>query len=447
MGNEMGNRNVSGLQGMVLRRYFTFFYLAIYISSLHCEWANAEEDHTTVEAPEKSLQKAIDADDLKGENHIVPADEDKDYHEKVKELVSDDPSGAGDPHVDNQTSDGKEQVETEIQPSEGASNVRVESNDAGGDHSGIQTASSSKGASDHEKPMESNLEENLSQKNGSQIEKQTSIKREEEEVQNSDFDTKSAPHNPDALETVDPKFHQHELAKIHYDRSIEGHSGSSQGSEEMLGLKLECDSEEKGHLLETEIADNLAESGVSDANSDAETIRGDFLVKEMASQEEKMSDRSLCEEKFEMIDQDGVGNDMNKLTTKTSSFSSESGNKWDGEFPSEMNINRNDSLDSQSEATLLGNSLNFNEEEVSETKDKCMVLTEETKLIESGFEVNGNGYNPIQFCEDSLEESQSDKVDATQSELMMTGFSHENEGKWKPPRIFLQCWVQGGLSN
>ena len=53
--------------------------------SLTC---NAEEKRTA-ETAENSLQEAGFADNVKEENHIVPAVEDKDFHEKVPGLASD----------------------------------------------------------------------------------------------------------------------------------------------------------------------------------------------------------------------------------------------------------------------------------------------------------------------------------------------------------------------
>jgi hypothetical protein len=65
----------------------------------------AEEDSTTDEAQEKSVQEPTNANAVKEENHVVPAGESKDYHEKVKGLDCDDRKGSGDTHDHNQTSD------------------------------------------------------------------------------------------------------------------------------------------------------------------------------------------------------------------------------------------------------------------------------------------------------------------------------------------------------
>uniref|UniRef100_A0A6N2N2G2 Uncharacterized protein n=1 Tax=Salix viminalis TaxID=40686 RepID=A0A6N2N2G2_SALVM len=62
MGNEMGNNNTSGLR---------------------------EEDSTTDEAREKSVQEPTDSKVVKEENHVVPTEESKDYHEKVTGLDCD----------------------------------------------------------------------------------------------------------------------------------------------------------------------------------------------------------------------------------------------------------------------------------------------------------------------------------------------------------------------
>jgi hypothetical protein len=54
------------------------------------------------------FNKAADADNVKGENHTVPTvPEAKDFHEKVTGLASDDPTGAKDPHIENERPGGR----------------------------------------------------------------------------------------------------------------------------------------------------------------------------------------------------------------------------------------------------------------------------------------------------------------------------------------------------
>lgn len=65
----------------------------------------AEEDSTTDEAREKSVQEPTDSKVVKEENHVVPTEESKDYHEKVTGLDCDVRKGSGDTHDHSQTLD------------------------------------------------------------------------------------------------------------------------------------------------------------------------------------------------------------------------------------------------------------------------------------------------------------------------------------------------------
>ncbi|XVF38310.1 hypothetical protein REPUB_Repub20aG0090200 [Reevesia pubescens] len=78
MGNETGNNNTSGLQ---------------------------EEDNT---AQDESEQEVAQADDLKGQNHLVPVTQDKDSHQKETGLVSGDVVRE-DSNGDGQKTDNKEE--------------------------------------------------------------------------------------------------------------------------------------------------------------------------------------------------------------------------------------------------------------------------------------------------------------------------------------------------
>jgi hypothetical protein len=65
----------------------------------------AEEDTMADEDQGKSVQELVNANVVKEENHVLPAEESEDYHEKVTGLDSDDPKGSGDSHDHNQASD------------------------------------------------------------------------------------------------------------------------------------------------------------------------------------------------------------------------------------------------------------------------------------------------------------------------------------------------------
>ncbi|KAJ0092512.1 hypothetical protein Patl1_25279 [Pistacia atlantica] len=113
MGNEMGNSNTSGLQ---------------------------EEENSTTQIQERFLQEAGHVDGAEGKNHVVPVSEVKDYNGKVNGLASDVPNGAGDSPKLNQTSDGREQEETEVNHPAESPKVDAESNEAGKDYNEKENA-------------------------------------------------------------------------------------------------------------------------------------------------------------------------------------------------------------------------------------------------------------------------------------------------------------------
>eukprot|EP00261_Vitis_vinifera_P019500 XP_010649975.1 PREDICTED: uncharacterized protein LOC104879263 isoform X4 [Vitis vinifera] len=368
-------------------------------------------------------------------NQTGPAIEDKDVHEKVTWLVSDDQHEAGDPCIDHQTSDGIEQDDSKIQPPPGSPQVVIQSKHANTD-SRIQPASLSADDENDETQIESNVEDKLLETSEKQIEGQTSSEKEREETRSSSC-TNSAPNSPEHLGYVEPDFDQHELDKIHADPSIENHSETMQGSKEILGVSLSCDSGEKGQS-DAEIAHTLAESVGSDTNPAIGKRR-----EEMASTEEQVSDTSILEEKAEIRDGDEVPNGLSKTSSGSGNNSDEGlpmemnlirngsldiqqeamGNKGDGGLPVEMNLIQNGSSDLQSEAIPLTDSLD-SFQEVAKPEDKCVVLTEDTKLIGLGLENKDDMPDlcPTQFCEELLNESKTNKSDSSHSD-------QENDGK------------------
>ncbi|XP_059632450.1 uncharacterized protein LOC132275082 isoform X2 [Cornus florida] len=502
MGNEMGNQNVTALK----------------------------EENTEAEAPEKSLQGAVIADEVKEENQIVPATENREVHEKVRELSSDDPLEAADTRVDKQTSDGREQGDTELMLPQ----VPIESNDEVSQESGIKTTSSFKDAEDTEKPIESNLDENLLETSDHQTHKQSFIRTETEEGERSEttIDMMSVDQKLDQNELVkvhaeaqveegscwpqdeeedigmslscdeedeghlleteatislagivasdtdldiekinadlllkgmepeeeksvgasiceekceiirEDEHDQNELVKVHAEAQLEEGSCWPQDEEEDIGMILSCDEEDEGHLLETEATISLAGIVASDTDLDIEKINADLLVKEMEPEEEKSVGASICVEKCEIIREDEVGNGLSNETTVTSISHGDFGSMNDGELPAEMILSRNGS----SEAISQSNSLNCFHEVVPEPDDKCIVLTEEAKLIGSGSEDEDIcDPNPIQFNEQAMEDLKIEKLDASQSISSLVGSSSdsgsENEDRYDPNPI--QLYEQG----
>ncbi|PSS33828.1 Uro-adherence factor A like [Actinidia chinensis var. chinensis] len=383
MGNEMGNSNASGLK---------------------------EEGIATVEATENS---APEANHVQEENQIVPeGGEDKDFHEKI----------------DNQMSDGNE-----VLP--------IESDDAGGEDSGIQGLSSPEDVEHSlEKETESGLAENLLGTSDHQIRKQTSIRRE-------------------PLESVAPEFanrDEHEVGEVHE----EGNKGSPE--------LPSCQAEEEGKSLETQTAQNLDEPVVSDAvNLTEETIKDDSLVKEIASQE-NLADTSInnngCESTSQEVPNDSsksaqeaiskvnspnsfeqVSSEMSlsrngssksadeavskvnssesfeqvptemSLTRNGSSKSAEEGislinlNSFE-QVPNEMNLSRNGSSKSAQEAVSRVNS--SNSLEVPQPQDKCIVVNE-----------NETKHHPERIHEQAGNELKNDKINASQPESVLVDTS------------------------
>lgn len=456
MGNEMGNNNTSGLK---------------------------EEDNTNAVDSKNLLQEAADEDDVKVENQIVPTPEAKDLHEKDTGLASDYPTEAKDPHTENETSGGREQEEnqvhfptespkavmksietssedSEVKPSswkkdsdvnektiesnfevnllersdhqlqkQDSINEEQEENEvyppaeslkavvksigASDEENEIKEASSPKDSEVHEKPIDSNLEENLLGTSDHQLEKQTSISEEEEESRESTFNTISTPHDPEPQQSLNLKSVQHLLDQVNADQSEEDGCGLLHKSEDILGTSFKCANKKNGHLG-PDISNNLGD------NPNLEKKLGDSLIEEAPSQGEKMS----YKEEIEIIKGDEIGTGLSNLTTIASDTPSIVGNKCNEEFElsSEANSIRNDSLNLQLEAVPLDRPLNSNQE-VSEPEDKCMVLTEETKIVGSGSDIEEkpHQYNPNLFCKEPVKEQKTDEANGMRRLVDMSG--------------------------
>ena len=173
---------------------------------------------------------------------------------------------------------------------------------------------------------------------------------------------------------------------------------------------------ENGHLLEAEESENL--QGSVDTKSDTVTEKkmDDSVIEQKASQEEK----KVCEDKFEPKDGEDISNGLSNVTTPLTVLSG-LGEKSDEGCSTEVSLIENDSSDSESEPEpqiiSVANSPNPHQQ-VPETKDKCMILSEETRLIGKEWE-NGEDkpdYNPTEACQDLVKESKTEDSNAFQSE-------------------------------
>nr|XP_023886963.1 uncharacterized protein LOC111999078 [Quercus suber] len=434
MGNEMGNNNASGLK---------------------------EEDNTNAIDSKNVFQEAADADDVKEGDETVPTNEAEDFHEKVTGLASNDSTGAKDTHTAKETSGGREQEENEVlfptespkavvkaieasneenhevQPSslqkgsdvhektiesnfqenllvrsdhqlqkQDSINEEQEENEVHSPAESLKAVVKSVGASDedneiktafspkdlevHEKPIDLNLKENLLGTNDNQLEKQPSISEDEDE--DSTLNTISTPHDPEPQQSLHLKSNQLALDKVNADQSEEDGCRLLHKSEDILGSSFIC-ANKNSRPLGPNLSNNLGD------NPNVKKM-GDSLVKEAPYQEDKMS----FKEKIEIIKGDEIGIGLSNLPTITSDTPSIVLNKYNGELSTVANSIRNDSLNLQVEAVLLDRPLNSHQE-VSEPEDKCMVLTEETKIAGSGSDIEErpHQYNPTLFCEEPME--------------------------------------------
>lgn len=393
-----------------------------------------EEDSTTDEAQEKSVQAPTNANVVKEENHVVPAGESKDYHEKVTGLDCDDRKGSGDTHDHNQTSDEAEHAEVhptpetfsfvehaEAHPTPESPKAETKPNEVGGGDIEFHPASFPNELEGDEKSTESDLEETVLGANSNQLERQASFKKEEQEIMSvSAFVMISPSHDPEPQESMDLKFDQQEFIENHSEQSVKDSTNSLETSENILGSNVVEDiiTKENGHLVETCASDNLDGILVSGTTLNMEKKMGDLSEKEMASQEDKM----LSEEKVDVEVGNEVGNDLSKTivmepTTIRSYSRSEHREKCEEEFTREMDCYGNNCSESQPEVNLIANSPNCHME-LSVPEDKCMVLTEETEFTrkESETEVNKHHYSPNQLMDDSNRESDIDLEHASQTD-------------------------------
>ncbi|KAG2728138.1 hypothetical protein I3843_01G186900 [Carya illinoinensis] len=429
MGNEMGNNNTSGLK---------------------------EENNTNAIDSKNLLLEADGAEDVKVENQTVPTSPAKDFYEKVAGLSSDDPTGPKDPHIENETSGGREQEENEVLPHTELSKTVTKSIDPSGEDSEFRPTSSQKNSEVHEKTIEPNLDDNQLVTSDIQLQKQAFPNEEQEKsvvqtpteslrsvvdsIEASGEDGEIKPASPNDSEvhekpsdsylaenllgtydhqlerqastceeprrSSDLKSEQHELDQVNANLSEEDGSRLLQASEDILGPSEKYANEENGHLLNADISNNLGVSSSAENKSDS-------LVKEATFNEEKLP----YEEKNEIINGNGVRFDLSNLKTTTSDPPGNITNNCNGELSTEADSIRNDSLNSELENVVLDKLLNSHQE-VSEPEDKWMILTRETKIVGSGSEIGEVSHesNLGTLCENPEKELKTDETNDTQSE-------------------------------
>ncbi|POO02061.1 hypothetical protein TorRG33x02_018450 [Trema orientale] len=386
MGNEMGNNNTSGLK---------------------------EDDNTNVEDPKVLSKDTSGVDDVKEVNHIVPAAQDKDFHEKANGLASNDPERVV---ADKQTPNRGEQEETVVFVLDDSPEVTAGSDEAGGGSSENQQLSLSNDA-ENESLIDPNIEEIAPESNENQLQRQASIKKEVDGVENSAFDPISTPsHDLEPQKLAQSDGNQHELATIHAELSVPDDSGSYGETEEVLGSSLKCVSLDNGHLSEAEEPEN--QEAVVDTEPDTVTEKQifDSLVEQKASQEEKKA----FEDKFEPEVEDKIDDASRDVTTPLTVLSGLAEEGGTG-FSTEVSLVKDHSSEaepeSEPETISVTNSPNSHQE-VLETEDKCMILTEETRLIGEELK-NGEDkpdYSPTEASEDLVKESDTEDSNAFQSE-------------------------------
>ncbi|GLT78637.1 hypothetical protein SLA2020_501660 [Shorea laevis] len=392
---------------------------------------SSEKENTKDEAQEKSIQEARNTcleqslqetaseDGAQAETHVIPAAEGEDCDNKEAVLASPDSEEVSD-HLGKMASEERsEQVKAEdYTPSEALKVERIPNEGVSEEDSEIKPVSS-KNSEDHQKLQDLNQDENLSGAREQQIERENSVKKENEGTADSAPDAPvSASIEAVPQEHAGLKADEHEMARLHDDQSVQDCNGM-QKSVDTVGSK------ENGHISYTSISNYLGESVSSDPDEEVEKEMCEFLVKEMASTEPVSS-----EEKLEVEDEDGIQNNSGNITAKISDLENGVGNKGNGETATEMDVIGNNSLESKLEDFLADISTTIHLED-SKPEEKCVVLTEEIILPRKESE---NGESKLdhfqsQSSAEPTEESIPDVENAAASEFMMIESGSENKEK------------------
>ncbi|XP_060959672.1 uncharacterized protein LOC115722117 [Cannabis sativa] len=217
MGNEMGNNSTSSFK---------------------------EEDtiHTNVEDPKGLSNKTAGVDDIKGENYLVDAAEDNNFHDKANDSA---------PHNLERVDDVKKSSSRKVQEESEISVLTDPPKVTGGlDEIGDESSENKLNKNDFSLGSNEN-----------KLQKQASVRKEQEEIENFVFDPISIlshDQEPPKLENSNGK--QHELASIQADQSVP----DDNRSEEVLGSSLKS-TVENGHLSEAEESDNTEASALGES--------------------------------------------------------------------------------------------------------------------------------------------------------------------------------------
>ncbi|KDP40248.1 hypothetical protein JCGZ_02246 [Jatropha curcas] len=297
-----------------------------------------EEYNASNEAEQKSAQEpSVHANDVKGENH-----------QKETGFASDDPKGVGDTPAYDQTSDiVKGQEKTDVSPPVESPKADKKLHEEVSEDGDFQLAASLSKESEDPKIKVSSENVLEMSNNGTGNSRQSSLGKEQEDMLNSTSVLISSSHDPESEDSAEPNSDQHQFKKVHAEESEEDNTNSSEGIEDVLGSNIACNSKEG--LLDNHISGRIEETFVSDTKTDMAMKKDSLLEKEMA---------------FEVEFGNG---DIRE--------------KYDGELDSKVNCYGTDSLESQLEANLGGDSLTFHLE------DKCMVIDQESELVVNKSEV------------------------------------------------------------
>ncbi|XP_062104982.1 uncharacterized protein LOC133816594 [Humulus lupulus] len=462
MGNEMGNNSTSSLK---------------------------EEDtiDANVDDPKGLSNNTAGVDDVKGENDVVHAAQDNDFHDKANGFASHDPERVDDV---KQPPSRKEQEESEVSVLADFPKVAGGLDDTSDKSSENQHLSLYNDA-ENESLIELNMNGIALGSNENKLQKQASVRKEHEGMENLAFDPISIlSYDPEPPKPEDSDCEQHELASILADQSVPGDSGTeevlgsslkstmendhlseaeesdnteasvpgesgpSEGTEEVLksssgmenGHLSEAEesenteafvpgesepsgdsdevleyslksSAENGHLSETKDSNNLQASVLSDSELSGETEEvltssskenGGHLSEseEFESLEEsvdtesdnvivkKKDDLLVCDGEFEPKDGDQVDVGLSIVPAQETVLSGPSDRSDEG-FSTEVSLVGDNFSESEPEPETISMTNSPNLHQVApETEDKCMIVTEKTKLREKELENGEYKYKP-----------------------------------------------------
>ncbi|GMJ01916.1 hypothetical protein HRI_003860800 [Hibiscus trionum] len=312
-----------------------------------------EVKNTSAEPQEKPMAQ----DDMEGKNLTIPAAEGADCDNIEAELASGDLVIVGDT-PDKQALEGQEQGKTELDPPAEPTEADAKPSEV---VEGSETLPvfSPKNLEDHEMQKESNFGEILSGITH-HVEDQNLMKEAEDEVASNSLSDQTSSTSDNSVPrelVVVLELEEHEPTEIRAEQMVLQCNGPLK-SKDMIIPSLTCRDPENGFVSDSSLSTDKVES--------------------------VFSDRSLEIGK----ERDEPENDLGTITTVMANLPMRGGAKCNGELPTEMNSTKNDSPEPQVEVILLDETQNI-PVEVSESKEKGMVLSRKGALIEEESD-NGN---------------------------------------------------------